>query len=480
MNDLNSKGAAELAAMIASRKVMAGDVIDAHLARIEEINPSLNAITVTLADTARAAAAEVDRAIAAGQKLGPLAGVPFTIKENIDVAGSATTWGVAAMKGQIASTDAPLVARLREAGAIPLARTNLPDLAFRWDTESGVAGRTINPWDPTRTPGGSSGGEAVALATGMTPLGIGNDLGGSLRVPSQMCGTAAIRPSRGRVADAQVTEPPQTLVIQNTHTHGPMARRVADLRLALRIMSAPDARDPRWVPAPLEGPAMAGKTRVAVVRNPLGAGIDPQVAAGVARAADWLADAGYDVVDAEPPKIGEAMQAWVDAIWNDVQVLWPQLKPISGAGVVNFIEALLSKGLFKPVDQGKGLETWIAIHQLGIAWSEFLAKHPIILSPVSCERAWPIGDDITRVAEIAFSMRMVVPVNILGLPSAAVPVGIAEGLPQGVQLIGQKFREDVLLDAAQALEDRAGVLTPIAPRASRAAHEKARLMAEAI
>jgi amidase len=467
MHELCSKSAVELAAMIASRKVLSGDVVDAYLGRIEAINPSLNAITVTLADSARAAAAEVDRAIAAGKKLGPLAGVPFTVKENIDVAGSATTWGVAAMKGQIASTDAPLVARLREAGAIPLARTNLPDLAFRWDTESSVAGRTINPWDPTRTPGGSSGGEAVALATGMTPLGIGNDLGGSLRVPSQMCGTAAIRPSRGRVADAQVTEPPQTLVIQNTHTHGPMARRVADLRLALKIISAPDARDPRWVPAPLEGPEIPGRTRVAVVRNPLGAGIDPHVAAGVNRAADWLSDAGYDVVDAEPPKVGEAMQAWVDAIWNDIQVLWPQLKPMSGEGVVGFIEALLRNDLFKPVDQGKGLETWIAIHQLGIAWSQFLASHPIILSPISCERAWPINDDISRVAEIAFSMRMVVPVNILGLPSAAVPVGVDEGLPQGVQLIGQKFREDLLLDAAQAIEDRAPVLTPIEPRVAR-------------
>jgi amidase len=480
MNELTKKGAVELAGMIASRKVLSGDVVDAYLSRIEELNPSLNAITVTLADSARSAAAEVDRAIAAGQKLGPLAGVPFTIKENIDVAGSATTWGVAAMKGQIAAMDAPLVARMREAGAIPLARTNLPDLAFRWDTESSAAGRTINPWDPTRTPGGSSGGEAVALATGMTPLGIGNDLGGSLRVPSQMCGTAAIRPSRGRVADAQVTEPPQTLVIQNTHTHGPMARRVADLRLALKIISAPDARDPRWVPAPFEGPAISGRTRVAVVRNPLGAGIDPHVAAGIDRAAGWLSDAGYDVVDAEPPKVGEAMQAWVDAIWGDVQVLWPQLKPMSGEGVVNFIEALLAKGLFKPIDQAKGLETWIAIHQLGIAWSEFLASHPIILSPVSCERAWPINDDISRVAEIAFSMRMVVPVNILGLPSAAVPVGADEGLPQGVQLIGQKFREDILLDAAQAIEDRAPLLTPINPRADRAVALKARMMAEAI
>lgn len=184
MNELCTRGAGDLARMIASAEVTSTEVVEAYLARIEEVNPDLNAVTVTLADEARAAAAAVDRAVAAGGSLGPLAGVPFTVKENIDVAGSATTWGVAALAGQVASTDAPVVARLREAGAIPLARTNLPDSAFRWDTVSGRAGRTRNPWDPTRTAGGSSGGEAVALATGMTPLSLGNDLGGSLRVPS--------------------------------------------------------------------------------------------------------------------------------------------------------------------------------------------------------------------------------------------------------------------------------------------------------
>jgi amidase len=165
---------------------------------------------------------------------------------------------------QIAAADAPMVARLREAGAIAIARTNLPDFAFRWHTASGLAGHTRNPWDPGRTPGGSSGGEAVALATGMTPLGLGNDLGGSLRVPSQMCGTAALRPTRGRVADAAVTEPsPPPLAIQMTNCQGPMARRVADLRLALGILSAPDPRDPRWVPAPLQGPPVDRPIRVA-------------------------------------------------------------------------------------------------------------------------------------------------------------------------------------------------------------------------
>jgi amidase len=463
MNELSTKGAAELAGMIASGEVTSADVIDVYLARIEEVNPDVNAVTVTLADEARAAASAVDRAVAAGEPLGSLAGVPFTIKENIDVAGSATTWGVAAMAEQIASTDAPMVARLREAGAIPLARTNLPDFAFRWDTVSGRAGRTRNPWDPTRTPGGSSGGEAAALASGMTPLGLGNDLGGSLRVPSQMCGTTALRPSRGRVADAAVTEPAPPLVFQMTNCQGPMARHVADLRLALDI-SASDARDPRWVPAPLQGPAIDGPIRVAVVRDPAGAGIDPHVLAGIDRAADSLADAGYEIVDAEPPQIAEATQAWVDAIWAEVGILLPNLEPIAGPDQLEFIGACLTQGVFKPVDQAAQLAVWIGVHQLGAAWGRFLQDHPIVLSPVCCERPWVVGEDVARIGEIAMAMRMVVPVNILGLPSCAVPVGSDEGLPQGVQLIGARFREDLLLDAAQAIEDRTPVLTPIQPR----------------
>jgi amidase len=470
MNELCSKGAGELAEMIASGEVTSVEVVDAHLARIEEVNPDLNAVTVTLADEARAAAAVVDEAVSAGSPLGPLAGVPFTVKENIDVAGSATTWGVAAMAEQIASTDAPIVARMREAGAIALARTNLPDFAFRWHTESGLAGHTRNPWDAARTPGGSSGGEAVALATGMSPLGLGNDFGGSLRIPSQFCGTVAIKPSRGRVPEAAVTEPAiQPLAIQSFMSAGPMARHVADLRLALEIVSGPDARDPRSVPAPLQWPAIDGPIRVAVVRDPLGAGIDPHVRAGIDRAAGFLADAGYDVVDAEPPQIAEAAGAWVQALWADAAVILPHMAPVAGEGAHRFLAACVEKGIFTPVDQAAQLAAWVAIYGIGAAWAQFSEEYPIVLSPVCCERPWVVGDDITRPEEIATAMRMVVPVNVLGRPAAAVPVGADDGLPQGVQLIGAPYREDLILDAAQAIEERAPVLTPIQPRVTVAA-----------
>jgi amidase len=203
---------------------------------------------------------------------------------------------------------------------------------------------------------------------------------------------------------------------------------------------------------------------VAVVRDPAGAGIDPHVRAGIDRAAAWLADAGYEVVDAEPPQIAEAAAAWFDVIWADVGMLWPDMEQIAGPYEVEFVRRCLATGTFKPVDQAAQLAAWIALYRLGAAWAQFAQDHPVVLAPVCCERPWLVDDDIPRIEEIATAMRMVVPINVLGLPSCAVPVGCDDGLPQGVQLIGARFREDLLLDAAQAVEDRAPRLTPIQPR----------------
>ena len=202
MADLWRHTALELAALIARKEATCAEVVESHLRRIEAVNPQLNAIVSVLADEARTAAAAGDRKIAAGEPLGPLHGVPFTIKENIDFAGKATTWGVPALASAVATIDAPVVQRMRAAGAIPIGRTNLPDMALRVHTDSSLHGLTRNPWNSARTAGGSIGGEAVALATGMSAIGLGNDIGGSLRNPANACGIASIRPSAGRVPDA--------------------------------------------------------------------------------------------------------------------------------------------------------------------------------------------------------------------------------------------------------------------------------------
>ena len=227
MSHLWQKPATELARLIADRKVSSVEVVEAHLHRIEAVNPKVNAIVRVLADEARAGAALADQAVARGDRLGPLHGVPFTVKENIDVAGLPTTWGVPALSGAVVPMDAPVVQRMREAGAIPIGRTNLPDMGLRVTTDSSLHGITRNPWNPLRTTAGSSGGEAAALATGMSPIGLGNDLGGSLRNPANACGIASIRPSAGRVPDAGfVPREDYLMAVQLMNVQGPMARRI--------------------------------------------------------------------------------------------------------------------------------------------------------------------------------------------------------------------------------------------------------------
>src|SRR4051794_18709614 len=239
-SELWRASAHELAQAIRTRAVSSREVIAAHLARIAAVNPALNALTVVLAEEALAAADAADAALTAGQGLPPLHGVPFTVKENLDVAGSATTQGVVAFAGLVPEEDAPAIAGLRAAGAIPIGRTNMPDFGLRWHTDNALRGPTRNPWDAGRSPGGSSGGEAAALACGLTPLGIGTDYGGSVRVPAQWCGTVALRPTQGRVAQARALAPQDpSLTRQLFASPGPMARRIADLRLALAPMSRP-------------------------------------------------------------------------------------------------------------------------------------------------------------------------------------------------------------------------------------------------
>ena len=204
MNELWRKSACELARLIVSKNVSSAEVVEAHLARIEAVNPRVNAVVRVLAAEARAAALEADRKTAAGGSFGPLHGVPFTVKENIDMAGLPTTWGVTALAQAVVPLDAPVVERMRSAGGIPIGRTNLPDMGLRVHTDSSLHGLTRNPWNRVRTAGGSSGGEAVALATGMSPIGLGNDIGGSLRNPANACGIASIKPSAGRVPDAGI------------------------------------------------------------------------------------------------------------------------------------------------------------------------------------------------------------------------------------------------------------------------------------
>lgn len=464
MADLWRLSALEQARAIRSRQASSREVIGSHLRRIEALNPSVNALTVVLCEQALAAAGEADQATARGADLPRFHGVPFTVKENIDLAGTPTTSGIKAFAQLYPACDAPVVERMRAAGAVPLGHSNCPDVTARWHTDSELFGATLNPWDPARTPGASSGGEAAALATGMTPLGLGNDGLGSLRWPAQCCGIAALKPTLGRIPHASSVEPAEAPISsQLTGVEGPMARRVADLRAAFEVLSGPTWRDPWSVPAPLAGPPLPQPIRVAVVLDPAGQGTAGQVQEGVARAARALADAGYAVEESEPPLIEVVARTLLEMLNPDFQIMWQFLEPMARDCTRQFLLSLFEVA-GKP-DPMTTFQSFMLRQSLLRAWGEFQETRPLILAPVATDLPFPVGQDLTvpEVAATVRMMRMAMAVNTLGLPAVALPVGVGEGLPEAVQVIGPRYREDLCLDAAAALEDRLGIITPMDP-----------------
>ena len=459
--------ATDLAAAIRVRQASSREVIEAHLRRISEVNRGVNAVPVVLADEALAAASAADRDTAGGRELPPLHGVPFTVKSNIDVAGTPTTQGLNALAGAYPAVDAPSVVRLRAAGAIPIGRSNMPTIAVRWHTESELWGATVNPWDPTRTPGASSGGEAVALATGMSPLGLGSDGLGSLRWPAQCCGVCALKPTLGRIPDASTADgsPATPIGTQLTVVIGPLSRCVTDLRAAFEVIAGPSPRDPWTVPAPLRGPAPDTPIRVALVLDPAGAGVAPQVRAGVRKAARALDAAGYVIDEVEPPGILEAAMTALGMLNTPdiravLELRTPGLPPDTQRFLSAFYEAA---GDPDPVAVLRSFATRLSLLR---SWAEFQQTHPLIVAPICTDIPFEVGTDLDdgRVADTLHGMRMAIAVNALGLPAVAVPVGVADGLPQVVQVIGRRYREDLCLDAAAAVESGVGVFTPIDPR----------------
>jgi amidase len=465
VNELWRNSAVELAAMIRDREVSSREVVQAHLDRIEAVNPHLNAIVRLLPDQALAAADAADRAVADGRRLGPLHGVPFTVKENIDLAGTPTTQAVPALAEAVAPVDAPQVERMRAAGAIPLGRTNLPDFGLRVHTDSALHGLTRNPWNPQRTPGGSSGGEAAALATGMSPLGLGNDLGGSLRNPAHCCGIASIKPSAGAVPAATVIPPEEmNISFQLMAVEGVLARRVADVRAGFIAIAGQHPRDPLSVPAVFTDLAPGEWPAVAVLAEPPGGSTHPGVAAAVRRAADALADDGFEVTEVVPPGYEQAIELWAAILAADLRVMKPLLDQLMGPGGRQFLGYALEHLPASDLDGWAMAHT--ARHGLARRWSLWYQEYPVLLSPVWSQPAFPVGFDIASLENAVATlelMRPVLPANLLGTPAAVVPAGMTEGLPVGVQVMGGRYTELRCLAVAEAIEQRLGPLTPIDP-----------------
>jgi amidase len=470
--DLWRWDAVDLAAAIRLRKVSSREAVDSVLARLAAVNPRINAVSLALAEAARAAADAADAAAKRGDALGPLHGVPVTIKENIDQQGLATVNGVAAFKGVIAPADSPVAANFRRAGAICVGRTSTPAFSLRYFTDNGVIGRTHNPWSRAHTPGGSSGGAASAVAAGIGPIAHGNDYGGSIRYPAYCCGVAGLRPSFGRVPaynPSAAAERPPTAQLMSVQ--GPLARRVRDLRLALAVMALGDARDPWWVPAPLVGKAPKRPIKVALAPAPAGLSVDPAVREAVVKAGRALAEAGYAVEEAALPPVADVGERAFGAISFDVEhFMLASIREHADADGRRAIELYLEGGpRVAPADYAATLADRARLVR---DWSLFLERYPVVVLPVSARPPMPHGADLVGPAETRAMIRDQSPLvafNFVGLPGVGVPVGTAtaaeapRGLPLGVQVVAARFREDLALDAAEVIEARHGLATPIDP-----------------
>ena len=457
--ELWQKSATELAALIKDKQVSSKEVVESHLARIEAVNGKVNAITVVLAESALEAADAADSA----EPSGPLHGVPFTIKENIDCVGSPTTQGVPLLADAMPPTDSPVVERMKAAGAIPLARTNLPEMGLRITTDNPLRGRTLNPWSADRTAGGSSGGEASALATGMSPLGLGNDIGGSLRNPAFCCGITSLKPSAGRIPHAlSGLLQDAGIAVQVMLVEGPMARHVQDIRLGYEILSGRDIRDPVSTDAPLTGPDPTTK-QVAVVTEIPGVDLAPSSVAAVQEAAAALKDAGWEAVEAQPPEIAQVHEIWAKTLAAEFGPLLPDLSALMSPPLVEMLKQFV---LHYEQDSEGSPDIHLERNRLCRIWSEFFVEHPIMVGPTWTDIQFLHDADLDPVAgldQFTDLLRFISPGNVLGIPSVAVPTGVADGLPTGVQVYADRWRDDLSLAGAEVIEAALGRICPIDP-----------------
>jgi len=453
MTELWRLTATETAARVASRAVSAREVTQAALERLAAVNPRINAVVQEMPEQALAAADAVDAAIARGENPGPLAGVPVTIKVNVDQQGFATTNGLRIQQDLVATEDNPVVANMKKAGAVIIGRTNTPAFSLRWFTRNSLHGHTLNPRDPSLTPGGSSGGAAAATAAGIGAIGHGTDIGGSIRYPAYACGIHGLRPTLGRVPAWNPSGPERAVGAQLMAVSGPMARSIADIRLSLAAMAAEDLRDPWWVPAPLEGPAYP--KRAALCVRPEGLNTSPEVEHALRDAALRLQAAGWSIVETACPPLREpaALQAmlWLAESRRGLNAALEREGDPDASFVFAQMEALCAQpdlNAFQDALQARAGFTR--------QWQAFLKNYPVLLVPVCAELPFPDLLDVESPEGFRRAMEAQltqVGLPLMGLPGLTVATGQARsGAPVGVQLIAGRYREDVLLDAGAVIE----------------------------
>jgi amidase len=448
--------ATQIATATQEGSLTAIEATEAAIARMEEVNPDLNAVVESLADAARAEAKALD---ASDGPKGPLHGVPVTIKINVDQKGHATSNGVPAFKDMIAPDDAPVVRNLKAAGAIVIGRTNTPEFSFRADTDNPLYGRTHNPWGRHVSAGGSSGGAGSAVMAGIGALAHGNDIGGSLRFPASANGAVTVKPGLGRVAAFNPSQKAERgLLAQSMSVQGLITRTAADLHLSMPALIAADPRDPFHVPVPWRGAPRSAPIRVAVSRDDFGFGLHSEVATALDRAASALSDAGYAVETVEPPLARETGEVGYRALMGEVKALiGPDIHQYGSIGLNTIFEEYYRQ--FPPYE-GTELVTMLAkrTHYMR-EWSLFLEDYPLVLTPFLLQPFFAPGRDAdgpegVRVALGGAHWSFIM--NFLGLPAGNLPTHIADlptgPQPIGVQIAGRRWREDLIVDAMQAIE----------------------------
>ena len=454
MSELWRLSGTEVAEQVRSKTVSAVEVCEAALARVDTVNPAINAVVQRTDDEARVAAKAVDAAIAKGDDVGPLAGVPVTIKVNTDQVGYANTNGLRLQKDLIADKDSPVVSNLRKAGAVIVGRTNTPAFSLRWFTRNGLHGHTRNPVNMNLTPGGSSGGAAASVASGICAIGHGTDIGGSIRYPAYACGLQGLRPTLGRIAAANFTAADRHVGAQLMAVSGPITRSVADLKLALGVMSQKDLRDPWWTPVTTEVGDFP--KRAALTIAPEGLKVDPRVEASLRDAAARLTEAGWEVVETDCPSFREPARLQAQ--------LWLAEFRRTGAKAVADEADPDSSFVYEQMERlcpATGLDEFMDALQKRVTllreWNLFLEDYPVLICPVSAEVPFPDLDDVAspeRFEEIMEAQLTQVGLPLMSLPGLSVFTGMAGDVPVGAQLIGGRYCEDILLQAAAEIETR--------------------------
>ena len=462
-DELWKLSACDAAAGIQAKRFSAEALVASVTERMQSLNPTLNAIIHDLTGEALNDARAADQQLALGKPVGPLHGIPVTIKSNIDVKGQPTPNGLPAFADLIAPDDSPVVANLRKAGAIIVGRTNTPELSMRLTTDNPLHGRTLNPWDETASPGGSSGGASSAGAAGFGPIHHGNDIGGSLRCPSFNCGLSTVKPTFGRVpAYLPSAQEERGLLAQLISVQGPICREVRDVRVALRVMAGGDPRDPFWMPVPFEGwPTEDGPIRVGVTTESYGHPIHPDIAASIDQAAGYLSDAGYAVESVDTPSVDDAARDWFRFLGAELEAF---LMPLARAHGSETIQQIF-EWYFEMGQTANSVEYQVGIKARSAMtrrWNAFLDKTPLILTPYFLQPTpdWDCDQRSLAGTRTLFDSAIYsTGINWLSLPAGVTPIGMVAERPAGVQIIGRRYREDMILDAMEAIESRVGVLT---------------------